>query len=322
MGYRICIVMVAAWMIAAGGPCRAQGHTNYVLDDEWQVARPTGGSHLAMWCDGAILQVDDNPSDAPLIRRFGRNGELERIDFTIPGGKHIDIFAVACAADGSLAVGGQALSNDGGGLSFLVKFGGNREQKSVAQLWPYVPRAVTIAPDGSIWTIGCTNDETIPLEINVLKRFGRDLQLRATTNLRARGRLISGDHPARIRDASEHSVLRASKDRIGWLTNAFEYIEFSPDGQETARYPALGCIEQSSLVYIALSERNVAVTRTGNCEAPGYWTLNRQARRWERVGSVAIDPLGWNTPLGFDGDDLIVRADPVLIRRYKRESER
>ena len=165
-------------------------------------------------------------------------------------------------------------------------------------------------------------DEATLLEINIMKRFDRDLRPLATTRLRVKGKLLSGDNPARIRDASEYSVLRATRDRIGWLTNAYEYIEFSPDGQETGRYPALECGGRAAFAYLALSERNVAIAAVGYCKPPGYWILNREIRQWERLGSVAADPLDWNTPLGFDSDALVVQVNPALIRRYEPRAGR
>jgi hypothetical protein len=108
------------------------------------------------------------------------------------------------------------------------------------------------------------------------------------------------------------SKLRSSADRVGWLTGAAQYLEFSFDGNETGRFEGppfrsekpLGSVLQV-LIYLALSERNEVVVG-GESPISSLWILNRDARQWTAV-KVSGEQIGQSARLlGFDGDELIV----------------
>lgn len=325
MGSRIRALMVAAWLIAAAVPAWAQGNREYVPEEEWQTVQFIGGFKSPMLCNGELLLVEGNPSDAPLIRRFGRNGELEHFSFTIPEGRNIHIYALACAEDGSMGVGGMALSSDGSPVAYLAVLEADRQKQKVVHLWPYVPRTMTFAPDGSIWTIGYIRnlEDDGVVQDNVMKRFDSEGELLATKVLTAKGRIISGDNPAkpRNRDATEFSELRASEDRIGWLTNGNEYIEFDFDGEVIRRFRGPECGDRNDVIhFLALSSTNDVIVRITACDDT-YWRRNRNAGKWESVEVKRPKGAQWDSLLGFDGDTLVTASSQGVVHRYKPKAE-
>lgn len=323
MGSRSCAFTVAAWLIAAAAPAGAQGNKEFVLEEEWQTVQFIGGFKSPMLCNGELLLVEGNPSDAPLIRRFGRNGELEHFSFTIPDGRNIHIYALACAEDGSMGVGGLALSSDGSPIAYLAVLEADRQKQKVVHLWPYVARTITFAPDGTIWTIGQVRNMEGVVQDNVLKRFDGEGELLATKVLTAKGRIISGDNPAkpRFRDATEFSELRTSEDRIGWLTNGNEYIEFDFDGDVIRRFRGPECGDRNDVLhFLALSSKNDVIVRITRC-GDAYWRRNRNAGKWESVEVNRPSGAQRDSLLGFDGDTLVTASSSGVVRRYKPKTE-
>ena len=117
---------------------------------------------------------------------------------------------------------------------------------------------------------------------------------------------------------SHGSKLLSSGDRVGWLTAAGQYLEFSLAGNEIDRFeaPAYQPVKLNGFVltpsfYLALGENNEVVAQVAPV-GPGpisfLWRLNRGARQWMpvTVGGEQISNNGWL--LGFEGDELIVDA--------------
>ena len=317
---RVGVLTTIVLLTGIANPAASQAGRRFALEDEKHEGFTMSGHFLPHWSGGAILTVQDNPSDAPLIVRIGKNGERERIEFTIPGRHHITITGLAGAADGTLAVIGSVYSDDGRATTFLARIQRDRAHQMATQLWPYVPSVVTFAPDGKLWIIGRVRDGDWVSEYNVLKLFDKSGRLLSTMKLDVKPYIHSGDDPAkpRIRDAAQLSALRASMDRVGWLTRGNEYIEFSTEGGELSRYdgPEHACPDQAS-PYLALSVDNEVIVGPTKCEKPGYWRLNRGTRKWEPVEVSQRQGSDRDIVLGFDGDTLVASSSHGAVRRYK-----
>jgi hypothetical protein len=265
-----------------------------LFQDDSMVFRPA-------WQGSAVLGVEGNRSDEPVIYGVDRDGRIERIGFSFPGGRYVFVGGLAGTRDGTVAVICSAYSNEGQPGTFLARISPDRSRKIVVRLWPYSPKAVTVSPDGDMWTVGFTKtpDNQATAEYNVLKRFDPSGKLLTTISVRARGGLVPPD-------AVETSVLRAGKDRVGWLTNAYEYIEFGLDGREIGRFqPPPGSEPQAFGATLALSEDNAVLVGTGDSEAFRVWSLDREKHSWNAVEMPGAKPTGWAT-LGFDGDRVVL----------------
>jgi hypothetical protein len=113
-----------------------------------------GGVFMPAWEGGALLAVEDNNSDEPVIFGIDREGKMERIAFSVPGGRYILLAGLSGARDGTIAAVGSAYSSDGQPGAFLARITPERGRTILVELWPYVPFVVTILPDGGMWTIG------------------------------------------------------------------------------------------------------------------------------------------------------------------------
>lgn len=303
----------------------AQAKRVLTLDDERLENFQLRGYFSPHWSGGGILVVEDNPSDAPMIVRIGRNGHIERINFKIPEGRHITVIGLAGATDGRIAVIGSVLSNDGGGTTFLALIASDRQSQTVVRLWPYVANVVTFAPDGTVWTIGrVRNGEWVAAD-NVLKRFDSSGVLINTTQLfTGEDEKLKGfPLPPPTTDMAHLSRLRASKDRVGWLMNDENYIEFLPDGRVAGWYirPDCGGTE-NGLGYLALSESNAVIVRMSICKQGSYLQLDRASRTWRSIEADNKDSTKWEVPLGFDGETLVSSTTDGRVRRYSLSEEK
>ena len=267
-----------------------------------------GGVFLPVWEGGALLAVEANNSDEPVIFGIDRDGQMERIGLSVPGGRYILLLGLSGAKDGSIAAIGGAYSSDGRPVSFLARITPDRSRKTIVQLWPYVGLAVTFSPDGGMWTIGYVKppDNLSISEYNVLKRFDPSGKLLATKSVEAKGIYD------RSRDAATHSLMGSSRDRVGWLTNANEYIEFALDGHELGRFPPPpGPAPEVFETTVALRDDDEVLVGTRDGDGLKVWSLDRKERSWKSV-ELSGGKLAHGATLGFDGDT-VVATDAVHI---------
>ena len=264
------------------------------------------------WEGNAYLCLDGNRTDVPVILRIKE--DVERIDFSIPDGRYLFVAGLA-ARDGTFAAVGDHLDNDGKISSFLAKIPPDRRDNLVVHLQPYEPKAVTIAPDGGMWTVGTVwyrERVLYPTEFNILKHFDSSGKLLATKIVRAQGRSSYG------RDAASNSFLRATKDRVLWLTNANGLIEFGAGGTELNRFdPPPGPDPGVFGTTFAVSEDNDVLVGKRDGAHLKVWRLDRPKRAWDEVQVAGAKLSGWAT-LGFDGDRIVVvTGNRPVIAHYR-----
>jgi hypothetical protein len=130
-------------------------------------------------------------------------------------------------------------------------------------------------------------------------------------------------------NAVDSSELRASADRVAWLTNGMEYIEFSLDGRELDRFegPAFPGNRAARFRSLALSASNEVIIGVAERGTWNIWALDRQKRAWVITHIVAgIEQPTFGRLLGFDGSSVIAdvedremlrtRGQPRVLRRY------
>lgn len=316
--------LAVAFALFGGASSPAQTQAPRVLKHESErneFFHYEGGVFLPLWEGGALLHVEANDSDEPLIFGIDRDGQMERIGFSIPGGRHILILGLSRAMDGSIAATGGAYSSDGQPGAFLARIAPDRSRKVVVQVWPYVPLVVTITPDGGMWTIGYVKpaDNLGISEYNVLKRFDSSGKLLAAKSVEAKGIY---DHR---RDAADHSLMRSSRDRVGWLTNANEYVEFGLDGLELGRFPPPpGPRPEVFDTTLAVSDDDKVLVGTRDGDGLRVWSLDRRERSWKPLELRGGKLTRWAT-LGFDGGTVVVidgrHISGATVARYALSPE-
>lgn len=183
--------------------------------------------NIPRWNGEILVGYENNHSSGPVIYTIDRVGRRDEALFVLQDGSQINITDIAASSDGEIAIVGSAFTADTRGTTFLGRIATDRKQQTITRLWPYCPRVVTFAPDGTVWTIGNLKDfeNTRDLARNVLRRFDRTGRMLGSRSLEVKGWQTAGT-----------SFLSASQDRVGWFTRDGEYIEFSLDGSEIARY--------------------------------------------------------------------------------------
>jgi hypothetical protein len=301
-------ILVAVLIIGASvGQVSAQARVFTKLDHK-EAPYDLGGAFYPTWTSQGLFgaEFELTPSDAPVLWRIGKDGNRENIVFSFAGGRRITILGVACAMDGRLAVIGFSYDADGRPVHFLSFIAKDHITKTITRLSPYVPSALTVAPDGVVWTAGWVQgSEGDVKQPNVLKRFDPSGKLLSTSPLQVRG--IAGQSRG---DVTAWSILRTSKDRVAWLTVANQYLEFGLDGSELSRLngpPGRMDRDMTSASFV-LSAANDALVSFTTEAADGsstvkIWSLDRAKNAWSSIGGEK--PPSQLHLFGFDGDAVI-----------------
>jgi hypothetical protein len=273
------------------------------------------GDTFAVWSGGALLVVQGRFSRAPVFRTFDRNGnQVSQFTFAIQGAGLINIYdrSFARGWDGSLAIVGSAYSDDSRGASFLALVSPNGSEERVVRLSPFIPRAVTVAWDGTIWLAGEERKES---------GKDQDLTQHLIRHYDKSGKLLGSFIPWSSLGTDRHlgtpaagSFLVSSKDRIGWyspVSNA--YIEFSLDGGKIDHYRAAEH-PTHDLISVAICDDGslFASTRTlnaGHQSGWGIFTLDRERGEW---GFIPREGK-WGALFGCDGTRLASSTDARTI---------
>jgi hypothetical protein len=262
------------------------------------------------WDGERLLGYFSNHTNGPVIYTIDRDGRRDEMLFTFQDAGRIDLSGIAGSREGEIAVIGSAFTADSRGTSFLARISPDRKRQIVTRVWPYCPSVVTLASDGTLWTIGHLkdNENTRVLAWNVLRRFDRSGKLIGSTTL-----------SVKRREPVETSHLRASLDRVGWFTLDNEYLEFSLDGSEIGRYDGPDGASQRDITGIALDDQNDVVVGWFGKGKTQFVVLDREARVWRPLQLPKEYAPTWAMPLGFDGTTLVTDSKNGTLRRFKPE---
>jgi hypothetical protein len=190
----------------------------------------------------------------------------------------------------------------------------------LTRVWPYAPQVVTTAPDGTIWTVGplLNNSANKMIYPNVLRHYLPSGQLLASTFIRGARKNSGG-----LYNVAEVSALMASNDRIGWLTQTCQYIEFSFEAVQLGSYVCPnGYTNFNDVSGVALSSANDLLVGGKWAEPLAPLQLDRATSTWKPV-PVYQDSGKTHMLLGFDGHFLVTSAagGPDRMRRYAWSGE-
>jgi len=286
-------------LFALAGTAVAQIQGPLMLKDEQTEILPIGQVNLVnpSWSGGGILGVEKNRTYQPIIWTIDRSGTKEEVTFSTPGRESLDLLALGRSSDGTIALGGYMMGSDWHG--FLGIIPPDRGKPIIVQTWPYAPRALVIAPDGVIWTVGWYVDlDKNERAYNILKRFDKSGTVLSSIAMKVKG------GPAGGPDASDRSTLRASADRVGWLTTGPEYIEFTPGGKEVSRFEQPPWGSPRELWKTMAFHDNDVLAATWQAEGGSMWTLDRMKRKWIPL-HLAPEAVRGQMVLGMDGEELV-----------------
>jgi len=281
----------------------------------------TAWDYLPEWRGSLLLNAQQGGSRSPLIEYTDRSGLHDRIAFELPG-SWVYLHGVSAASDGSLAVSGFAESDDSRGVPFVAWIPPDRSSRTVIRTRPFHPEPVVLAADGVIWAAGVNvNDSTRALTaVNILRRYSNSGELLSSKTVEG---AKSGDLGPIV---DSGSWLLASRDRVVWMTNAFEAIEFSLQGEELRRINGpVGLAHRYQQAGIALSANNRLVVGRGSGGEFDILGLDLTSKDpgWVPLSIPDSGLKGLIYVLGFDGLDLLVAGqERGLIRRFKPVLER
>jgi hypothetical protein len=254
------------------------------------------GIASAIWNGHVLIGVEKNRTSAPIVWTLDGSSRKDETRFPIPDAATVNILSLAGAADGTITVAGYT----SGGKGFIGIIPPGRGDNMIIRPEKYRPSVITIAPDGVIWTIGGDTDPDKPDKhwFNVLKRFSPSGKLLSSEALKVFG------EPNDPIDAATGSLLRSSRDRVGWLTTGKAgYLEYSLDGRETNRFPGPPVGKSyPGVTNVALGDDFEVVAGGG---AGKVWTLDRGKGVWNPA-QFEGEPLQYAMVFGFEGDQVVM----------------
>jgi hypothetical protein len=270
--------------------------------------------HPPVWSGNMLLRFEDNLTNSPLIDAVDRDLKHEAISFDIPGAVLINIRALGGASDSTILVGGNAFSGDSRRAGFIARISPDRKKRTLIQTEPFRAESVAVAADGAIWAVGHLFDgeEGRHNTFNIIQRY--DAGGTMLTSRQVAGAKAWTNIPY-FADQSSH--LLASQDRVGWLTNGCQYIEFSLDGAELHRFaPPDGMEQQGTLDGMALSKGNDVILGRKGSQGTELLVLDRTTGSWSVVLIAGHTATYGLTALGFDGDTLVTSQVPGMLNRF------
>lgn len=269
---------------------------------------------LHQWCAGQVYGVDLNASSTPLLYKTDKDGRVDHIPFSIVGASIINLRALTCTPNSTIAVSGSAYADDGKVGYFISRISVDGKPQLLLRTSPYVAVVLAIAADETLWTAGWVKSEDGRkiARHNVFRRMDQTGRLLNEFALSARASAGVG------RDAVNLSHLRASRDRVGWLSNSAEYFEFALDGRQLYHGNGPPLPESGATYYLSytLSVDNYAVVGVATNQGWSVWSLDREKHEWNRLQFTQQIAPAWGSVLGLEDGALVIRESQGTIRAY------
>lgn len=269
-----------------------------------------------IWRRGSFVYRNSR-SDAgghPTFYILNREGGLvSSVTPSIPDAAQVWVSAFDRGADGAIVFSGGSNSPYGEGEPFIVSISPDGQTSRVIRTAPYWAYMLSVAPDGTIWTVGLeaingkTNVPGVNLDAGVLRHFDRS------------GRLIGSAAPQREFGSNrlEGGYLVATRDRIGWYSPKFgrgDYVEISPDTMTPQGHPGLPDLSgggHPGLVtnFVLTDEGNAFLSfQDNNTHHRTTYAFDRGASRWVPVQVPTIDGRAGPNLEGCDGEQLVFKG--------------
>jgi hypothetical protein len=265
---------------------------------------------MPKWSNGALVEVQYDDTTQPLVWLYDHQGS-HAIPFSIPAARSMTLYDWDRGARGDIGLTGSVIDADGRGTAFIAWISPDENQSVVIRTGMYHPRKLTVAPDGTLWTVGAESMPSVTL--GVIRHFDHSGTLLAS--------VIPQSTIADRRIASDfRNRLKASKDRIAWYSPlGGRYIEVSLTGQLITDFSAAppGILKEgygfaftaSNEAYLsAISDNSSNVVPNG--QVLGVYILDKGAHSWKALVQRPIGPPGQPDPdighlYGADGNKLV-----------------
>ena len=303
--FLLLILLISAEINAPTG--RATTANALVPTGSTEIPFSFGPGTLEQWSGGSLIVIEYRFSGAPGFRVYDRDGNLtSRFTFTIPDAGLVNIYSFSHGWDGAVAVEGSAYTNDSRGTSFFAWISPDGHQQTVVRTDPFIPHAVTVAADGTIWVAGDQRGEPGTAADHsqyLIRRYDKTGKLLGS--FIPWSSLTSGTD--RMPPSSD-SVLVSSKDRAGWYSGRTgTYIEFSLDGTVISRLKTADRL-QNEITHVALCNDGSLFVSSSINENPtqkqkASWrifALDRNRGEW----SIIPRDERWGSLYGCDGTRL------------------
>ena len=279
------------------------------------------------WSHGAFLHAVGAGGLSPTFYTLSREGRfVSSITPQISDTTAVSLIDFDRAPDGSIVYTGQSASAYGGPQPFLVYLSPTGETTHLIATAPYWPWMLTIAPDGTVWTVGfeMVRRQLRAPELNpqagVLRHFDQT------------GKLLQSDIPqSRFTTPLQssrlnHGFLVATRDRLSWYTPKYnllaersEYVEISPGSQQTQHYLGLPpptregfytgfAVTDAGQVFVSYEDHTNPQPRPPDYHLRTVYRLDRSASHWIPVLVPEFGPYPDPHLIGAEGDQLVFRS--------------
>jgi hypothetical protein len=279
-----------------------------------------------IWSGHALLNLIVNETRTPVIDSITADGLTEEVRFSIPDWTRITVAGLWGGEDGEIVAGGFGVTGQIELKGFVVRIARDRTQQTVIPVENLLIRAMTVGPSGVIWAMGSGKDqETGDVHQNILTRLSPTGKVLSSTMLDLPGK------PSYT--VARPTSMRASTDRVAWVTERNDYVEFGTDGTEMTHIagPPKSPNDMYNTMFgtaFALSYANTALIskvvtskavrgkKPSNPTTLQIWTLDRVKQNWF-LSESANGAFPTSTSIfGFDGETLVTSEGGHQLVRY------
>ncbi len=316
MNRRIFFALAGALASTFPGRARSAPHLVREAGIHWLDLLADASHGALKWSHGAFLYMDFNSSGLPpTFHTLDGDGKLiSSVTLNIPGAAHFWPGDFDRGSDGSIVFAGGSYSANGQAAPFIAWISPDGKTSRVIGTYPYHPSMISVAPDGTVWTVGCeminhrSNAPGLDPNAGVLRHFD-------TT-----GKFI-GSVESQSGYVKEHKTNRlfsgfliATGDRVAWYSTRegkdSRYIEFSTESMKPSSYKGLPTLPGTGMVTgFALTDASVpylCVERSNPHSRTTYF-FDRDKSEWIALDVPVIgDPPGTPRLIGSDGEQLVL----------------
>jgi hypothetical protein len=314
--------------VLGAGPASAQSARVLTRGEVKQIILPQPNPNQPnippIWSGHTLLVLMVNVTPAPVIDSVTADGVAEEVRFSIPDWTHLTVVSLWGGEDSEIVAGGYGVTDQIELKGFVVRIARDRTQRTIIPVENLSIQAMTVGPSGVIWALGDGKDqETGDSHRNILTRLSPTGKVLSSTMLDLPGKPSYS--------VAAQTSMRASSDRVAWLTSGNDYVEFGTDGTEMTHIagPPKSPNDMYNTMYgtaFALSYANTAlISKPSTGKKPSdhklnIWTLDRVQQSWflSEPASGAFPPS--TNIYGFDGETLMTsgvdRQLGQLLVRY------
>ena len=171
---------------------------------------------VPIWSGGAVVAIEANRSALPVVRLFDAAGQqIAVVSVRLPGADWVSVSRAAHGVGGLIPICGSAKDSEAHVAGFLALAAADGKIATLVRTEPYVATAVSVAPDGTIWTKGA---EFVPI-----KRTPSKTERGILRHFDSSGKLLAEFLPQSGLSRRELFLgvdqLTSTSTRVGWYLN-------------------------------------------------------------------------------------------------------